>query len=471
MVKLVVGEDAARKLDDISVSNDTVSRGINEISLNIKEQVVDEIKKSPLFSIQLDESTDVSPFSQLLAFVQYVHEGNFKEEFLFCKPLKLNTRAEDVLEAVNDFFNENGLDWGNLVGITTDGALTMLGSRSGFQTLVKQRVPLAIGVHHFIHREALASKTLPDQLNTVFKVIVKIVNYVKSSALNTRLFRKICQDMENYVEVLLFHTPVRWLSAGKILNRIFTLKEELMKFLQCKGKYDFKNILAQSELELAYLVDIFSILNKLNLQLQGKDVNLFTHQGIIKAFVEKLQLWINRVENNNFVQFPCVNGTVGDKQNIRVQVLEHLSKLEDEFQRYFPVVDMTRDDLFFVRDPFTAEVHTVRLDSQEEILELKNDLSVEDLCKQSTLKKFWSGMLSAYPDVSSYAISRLLPFASTYSCECGFSSLLNIKSKQRNCLEAVESDLCCALSNTTPYIEKLVSNKRIQKSGSTSTVA
>ena len=177
------------------------------------------------------------------------------------------------------------------------------------------------------------------------------------------------------------------------------------------------------------------------------------------------------MENNNFVQFQCVNGTVGDRQNIRVQVLEYLSKLEDEFQRYFPEVGMTRDDLSFVSDPFTAEVHTVPLDFQEEILKLKNDLSVKDLYKQSTLEKFWSDMLSAYQDVSSYAISQLLPFASTYSCECGFSSLLNIKSKQRNCLEAVESDLRCALSNTTPNIEKLVGNKRIQKSGSTSIVA
>ena len=49
MVRLVDGEDAARKLDDISVSNDTVSRRINEISLNIKEQVVDEIKKISSF--------------------------------------------------------------------------------------------------------------------------------------------------------------------------------------------------------------------------------------------------------------------------------------------------------------------------------------------------------------------------------------------------------------------------------------
>ena len=89
-----------------------------------------------------------------------------------------------------------------------------------------------------------------------------------------------------------------------------------MEFLQFKRKYDFKNILAESELELAYLVDTFSILNKLNIPLRQKGLNLFTHQGIIKAFVEKLQLWITRVENSNFSQFTRINVTVGDKQNI-----------------------------------------------------------------------------------------------------------------------------------------------------------
>lgn len=67
-----------------------------------------------------------------------------------------------MLEIINNFFKVNGLDWVNLVGVTTDGAPAMLGSRSGFQALVKQRAPLVTGVHCFIHREALASKTLPD---------------------------------------------------------------------------------------------------------------------------------------------------------------------------------------------------------------------------------------------------------------------------------------------------------------------
>ena len=38
---------------------------------------------------------------------------------------------------------------------------------------------------------------------------------------------------------------------------------------------------------------------------------------------------------------------VGDKRDIQVHVLEHLSKLKDEFTRFFPEPDMTRDDLSF----------------------------------------------------------------------------------------------------------------------------
>ena len=70
------------------------------------------------------------------------------------------------------------------------------------------------------------------------------------------------------------------------------------------------------------------------------------------------------MEDNIFIQFPCVNLTVGDKQYIQVHVIEHLSKLENEFQWYFPKVDRTGDDLSFIRDSFIANVHNVPLDFQ-----------------------------------------------------------------------------------------------------------
>ena len=125
-------------------------------------QVVKQLKSSTckLFSLQLDESTDVSSCSQLLVYVRYVYEKEFKEEFLLCRELETTTKVQDVFVLIDNFFQENGIEWKNLCGICTDGAPAMLGSRSGFQKLVKDRSPQVTGIHCMIHRQALACKTL-----------------------------------------------------------------------------------------------------------------------------------------------------------------------------------------------------------------------------------------------------------------------------------------------------------------------
>ena len=127
-----------------------------------------------------------------MAFVRYIHSGKLKEEFLFCTVLKSTTKASDILATMSTFFENNNLFWVNLCGICTDGAPAMIGSRSGFQALVKHRAPAAKGVHCIIHRQALASKTLPESLSYVLQQSINLVNYIKSSALNTRLFKKLC---------------------------------------------------------------------------------------------------------------------------------------------------------------------------------------------------------------------------------------------------------------------------------------
>ena len=53
------------------------------MSEDVKKLVVNEIKASPMFSFQVDQSTNVSSCAQLLVFVRYIHSGDIKEEFLF----------------------------------------------------------------------------------------------------------------------------------------------------------------------------------------------------------------------------------------------------------------------------------------------------------------------------------------------------------------------------------------------------
>jgi hypothetical protein len=78
----------------------------------------------------------------------------------------------------------------------------MLGLKSGFQARFRM-------LHCMIHRFALATKTLPKPLQEVLDSLVAVVNFIKSTALNIRLFKELCKDMNSEHEALLFYTAVR----------------------------------------------------------------------------------------------------------------------------------------------------------------------------------------------------------------------------------------------------------------------
>ncbi|CAH1956841.1 unnamed protein product [Acanthoscelides obtectus] len=81
-----------------------------------------------------------------------------------------------------------------------------------------------VSTHCVIHRQALASKTLPQKSRQTLDSAIRIVNYIKSSALNSRLFTLLCEDLDSDHKALLFNTKVRWLSKGNMLVRVYGLK-------------------------------------------------------------------------------------------------------------------------------------------------------------------------------------------------------------------------------------------------------
>ena len=84
MADIILGDGAARKLKQVALSNDAVRRGINDFSIDIRDQLISDFKASPLkISLQLDESMDVSNYSQLIWFVRYIKKKKVEEEFFF----------------------------------------------------------------------------------------------------------------------------------------------------------------------------------------------------------------------------------------------------------------------------------------------------------------------------------------------------------------------------------------------------
>ena len=60
---------------------------------------------------------------------------------------------------------------------------------------IKELAPEAKGIHCFIHRYTLASKTLPSELKYVLDLVVKIVNFIKAGSLNTGQFKELYKVM------------------------------------------------------------------------------------------------------------------------------------------------------------------------------------------------------------------------------------------------------------------------------------
>ncbi|XP_067950484.1 zinc finger BED domain-containing protein 5-like [Watersipora subatra] len=182
---IVHGKPAGQKFQDLPPSNNTVKRRVDDIAANLEEKVVAKIKASPFWAIQLNESTDVTGLSQLLVYGRYVHDTSIEEELLFCQPLLRTTSARDVLKIVENLLEKAKLGWEKLISVCTDGAPAILGFRSDFVRQIKHKNPDIEGVHRFLHREALASKTLLQALKSNLDVNIKVVNYTKASALNT----------------------------------------------------------------------------------------------------------------------------------------------------------------------------------------------------------------------------------------------------------------------------------------------
>ncbi|XP_068250801.1 protein FAM200C-like [Palaemon carinicauda] len=217
---MLLPEESYHKLTKISLPDSTVKLRKDEMAEGIKTQVVEKVKSSPVFAIQCDESTDVSQCSQLLVYTRFIWKESVEEDMLFYCCLETSTTADDVFKAVSAFFQEQDISWEKLFRVFTDGAPPMLGTCSGFVTKVKEKAPSVISTHCFIHCQALAAKTLPSKLQKHLNIMIKIVNHIKHSALNTRLFMKLCQDLETEHETLLFHTNMRWLSKGNMLATV-----------------------------------------------------------------------------------------------------------------------------------------------------------------------------------------------------------------------------------------------------------
>ncbi|KAF2897441.1 hypothetical protein ILUMI_08735 [Ignelater luminosus] len=253
VLKTVLHKPASDIIKRIPLSNNTVQRGIDEMGYDIESFLCNYLQTTP-FSIQLDEST-----------LPEIHE-----ELLFAKTLTTDTKGKSIFYVLKDYFMEKPILLSNIISVATNGTPAMFGRYGGFISYVKQNVPGVLAIHCVIHQQHLVAKNLNGRLHESLRLVINAVNQIQSNALN---FAQLCKENDENFHRLLLYTEVRWLSKGLCLTRFFALFKTVLEFLDAKDPILKENLIKWKP-DIAYLTDLFTKFNEVNLQLQETDVIL-----------------------------------------------------------------------------------------------------------------------------------------------------------------------------------------------------
>jgi hypothetical protein len=163
---------------------------------------------------------------------------------------------------------------------------------------------------------------------------------------------------------------VGYQEVSKFLQRVYELRQEIILFLNSKNSI-YKDLFEDSKwiITLAYLTDIFNLLNNLNLSTQGNFFNIFNHTKKVESFKKKLRIIKARVSSGNIDNLTNVSDFLEEDSSIKFEdiselVNEHLTNLEKLFNRYFP--EGIRVNYEWIEQPFAVDIMTVNMSSDIE---------------------------------------------------------------------------------------------------------
>ncbi|XP_045028546.1 uncharacterized protein LOC116922159 [Daphnia magna] len=141
----------------------------------LKKMLVEKLRTT-FFSIVIDETTDVTIESQLAVMVHYWDSAEFKLivdvlDFVVCKEATADGLSVSVLGLLENL----KIPFERLIGFSADTCNVMFGVNHSVSTILKEKIPSIVLVKcscHSCHLVAnYASKALPDQLETILRMI------------------------------------------------------------------------------------------------------------------------------------------------------------------------------------------------------------------------------------------------------------------------------------------------------------
>ena len=273
---------------------------IEVIAQEIQHGILSRLKESQFFSLQIDETTDITVNQQCGVMLRFFDNVEGKVKCIFYKLITLESAtAEGIFKALDQLFSEDGpLNYPSLVGLGSDGASVMLGSRNSVLTRFQAQQPSVVSFHCNCHITALianhACKELPDFLDDL---TIQISYYFQKSPKRQRMFKEFQDFVDVKPHKLLKAGQTRWLSLEICVNRLLEQYDALLSYFRSSPEnvaavrritQSLENPLSKPF--LMFLSDALPVINIFNKMMQQEAPALHSLRQEVHSFLKKLLL-------------------------------------------------------------------------------------------------------------------------------------------------------------------------------------
>ncbi|XP_060846063.1 zinc finger MYM-type protein 1-like [Rhopalosiphum padi] len=135
------------------LSNRSQNNLLKIIGDMIRTNILDQVKKSQLFAVIIDTTTDISNQEQFSLVLRYVNDDGMIEERLAALETATDGTGMGLFHAFKNITEKYGINWReDLCAQSYDGAASMQGEYSGLRTLIQKENPRALYIWCFAHQ-------------------------------------------------------------------------------------------------------------------------------------------------------------------------------------------------------------------------------------------------------------------------------------------------------------------------------
>lgn len=209
------------------------------IALEEREEIA-KICRENVFSLLIDESTDISVSQILAVMVRYFDHRKCKVTDALLDIVEVDDASgEGLFKAVKELLASKDIPLQNIIGFASDNCSAMLGINNGFQAFLKKEVPSVFILGCTCHSFALCASHACSQLPSFLEHFLRdVCCYFARSSKRLQQFHLLQDVVQSPKHRMLKLSQTRWLSRGQVISRIVEQWDALTLFFETEMKTD-----------------------------------------------------------------------------------------------------------------------------------------------------------------------------------------------------------------------------------------